>query len=317
MKSEIYKKPWYFAVAAIAFVIKPIANWVVMQLFDEEIAKSFLEKSVPIFSIIPWAAFATVIIICLAKYVYQIKNRKSSPNETERAKIDVLREKMEKMVTENAEIEVIQVFDFSIKGGRDRSIKLNYLIGAADEGIDINTILQTYFHFSFPVYRKVEKVSALYQRYLREKELSQKNIAYTEFLESGKLLCDMLLSELNSIHSPDEIGEYDCEKYRVLARLMPAIANMPIGSILTDEQVEMALIKRKKTGILGAILFDGVYVFRNQSSVVKKDRIYFSFRHTKMKNTVICASINGNGETLGDDNIEEYCKTFIQHFCNE
>ena len=78
----------------------------------------------------------------------------------------------------------------------------------------------------------------------------------------------------------------------------------------------MALIKRKKTGILGAVILDDLYIFRNQNSLAKGDRVYFTFPYDKKRNIILLASISGSCFPSDEEGaIEEYCKRVVSSAC--
>ena len=154
--------------------------------------------------------------------------------------------------------------------------------------------MQTYYYFTYPIYKKIKLVSSHYDDYIEATDPVKKEKAHTAFLESGQELCNNLLNSLNSIKTIDEIGDFHCEMYRVLARLLPAISKEAFERYLKDEQIEMALIKRKKTGILGSVILNDLYIFRNQNSISKSDRIYFTFPYDRKDNIIMLASISGS-----------------------
>ena len=98
---------------------------------------------------------------------------------------------------------------------------------------------------------------------------------WTEFADAGNELCNQLLDLLNDLRSVDDINELHCDMYRVLAKILPTISEEAIESFLQKRDIEETLIKRKKTGILGALVINDLYIFRNQTSITKSNRIYF------------------------------------------
>lgn len=64
MKKFLQEKPWYFATVVLGLILQPIIEWFVMYFFDEEAVKKWLDRSVLISDIIPWALCA-IIFLCV------------------------------------------------------------------------------------------------------------------------------------------------------------------------------------------------------------------------------------------------------------
>ena len=104
---------------------------------------------------------------------------------------------------------------------------------------------------------------------MNETDPARKDDYRTAFCDNGNALCVQILDVLNEIQSTDEIKEHHCDMYRVLAKVLPAISGHAIESFLQNSDVESALIRRKKTGILGAMIINDLYIFRNQNSLAR------------------------------------------------
>jgi len=308
MRKFLSEKPWYFAIVFLSFVITPIFERVMIYYFDEEKIDTILNTSFRIADVLPWSAAGVVFLVCLGVYIYQLRQRKAMDVSSNH--MDYLNGVLKKIINEYEYVESIQAFQFWPKNDNKRKyIKLSYLTGIANEGIEINTILQTYYYFTYSMYKKITTVSGHYSNYISEKDPVRKENAQTAFLNSGKELCESLLNSLNKIQSIDEIGDFHCEMYRVLARLLTAISGKAIESFLNNQEVELALIKRKKSGILGAVILDDLYIFRNQNSLGKRERIYFTFPYDKKLKIILLAAINGSCFPSDQEgNIENYCK---------
>lgn len=315
MRKFLSEKPWYFAVVLLGFVATSIFEQVVTYYFGEEKIAAVLNISFRIADVLPWSVAGVVFLICLGVYNYQLRQRKKM--DVSSHDMEHLNSILEKTINENEYVESIQAFQFWPKNDNSRKyIKLCYLAGIANERIEINTILQTYYYFTYSIYKKIRTVSGHYSNYISENDPVRKEYAQTAFLNDGKELCEILLNSLNDIQSVDEIGDFHCEMYRVLARLLPAISDKAIESFLHNQEVEMALIKRKKTGILGAVILDDLYIFRNQNSLAKGDRVYFTFPYDKKRNIILLASISGSCFPSDEEGaIEEYCKRVVSSAC--
>lgn len=314
MKKLLQEKPWYFATAALGFIAQPIFEWFVMHFFDEEAAKNWLAKSVLISDIIPWAVCAIIFFICTIVYVVQQSNDASKivlPEE-----YDTLSRTLQNAVNENDHIESMQAFQYRAQNATGHMyIKLNYIAGEANERIEINTILQAYFYFTYPIHRKIKNVSSLYNKYLSETDPIQKETCWNNFAKDGNELCNQLLDSLNALEFANDIEEIHCDMYRVLAKLLPTISGEAIKSFLQKSDIEEALIKRKKTGILGALVINDIYIFRNQTSIAKGNRIYFAFPYNNKKNIVFLGSVDGEYFREMKE-VESYCKSVVSNVCS-
>lgn len=115
----------------------------------------------------------------------------------------------------------------------------------------------------------------------------------------------------------NQIEEFHCDLYRVLAKIIPTISKEAIESFLQNSEIEQYLIKRKKTGILGAMVINDLYIFKNQTGLSKSDRIYFLFPYDTKKHIVFLGSINTS--CFSSDNstiIESYCKRIVDDICS-
>ena len=317
MRNFFQEKPWYFALVVLGFIAQPVLEWFVMYFFDENTVKNWLETRVLISDIIPWGLCVLIFFVCTIVYIVQQSRMNSKVVSSD--ELSSLNKTLLTLVDENEYIESMQAFQHRVKNGQNRKyIKLTYLAGAANERIEINTILQTYFYFTYPIYKKIKNVSAQYNKYLSETDPELKTKNKTVFLLEGNELCNQLLDSLNSINSVDEIEELDCDMYRVLAKLLSTISNVAIESFLNNRDIEQALIKRKKTGILGALVINDLYIFRNRTSISKSNRIYFAFPYITKKDIIFLGSIDGDYFNPDEMNsIEEYCKSIVTKICND
>lgn len=157
----------------------------------------------------------------------------------------------------------------------------------------------------------------LYDKYICEQNLEKRHELYLSFLQKGKILCDELLKILNDIQSIDEITEGHEEIYRVLAKILPTISQTAIEWLLKSENrnIEQELIRRKKTGLLGSIMFNSIYIFKNESNSRKKERVYITFQlpNPEKKHIVILASVNEDYIPAGK--IDEVANKILSKCC--
>lgn len=282
MKKFFQEKPWYFALVVLGWIIQPIFEQIVLFFVDDEVIDAWMNTPVLVSNIVPWGLCVIIFFVCTVVYIVQQSRAKSKAVSSD--ELDMLNKTLMAVVDENEHIESMQAFQHRVKNGEGlKYIKLSYLTGVANERIEINTVLQTYFYFTYPTHKKMRNVSSRYDKYLRETDSIQKETYKTEFLTAGNDLCNQLLNSLNTLDSASEIKEIHCDMYRVLAKLLPTISGEAIESFLQKNEVEEALIKRKKTGILGSLVINDLYIFRNQTSLAKGNRIYFAFPYSTEK----------------------------------
>lgn len=316
MKVFLKQKPWYFALSLLGFVIKPLLEELVLCYFDEKTVEKILQYNVTVFKLLPIGFFVFIIIICLLVWNHQIKHQKKEQLSTEQ--LTTINAALSNTIDCNEYVESMQAFQYKIKNANGKKyIKLSYISGIATEQIEINTILQTYFYFTYPIYKKISLISRNYDAYTKETNVIKKGDYKTDFLNLSQQLCDQILKDLNSIKNENEITELHCDMYRVLAKLLPAISETAIESFLKNNEIEMAIIKRKKTGLLGAIITKDLYIFKNKNSVTKKDRIYFAYPANTIDDVVFLGSIDGSCFPTDEiETIENYCKNIVTNTYN-
>lgn len=315
MKKFLHEKPWYFAFSILGFIAQPILEWFIMYFFDEQLAEKWLSKTILVSDIIPWIAAVIIFFVCTIVYIVQILKKNDQMVSSDQ--LNTLNQKLTAIVEDNEYIESMQAFQYRVKNSEGRKyIKLSYLAGTANERIEINTILQTYFYFPYSFYKKIQNISSQYGRYLSEANPVQKEYYWNEFAKAANTLCVQIKDSLDQLRSVNEITELHCDMYRVLAKLLPTISNQAIESFLSMRDIEAAIIKKKKTGILGALVINDLYIFKNQTSMTKSNRIYFTFPYNSKKMIVFLGSIDG--EYFDQVNtIKDYCKQIASLIRND
>ena len=314
MNNNALSKPWYFLSSIIPYFFSVILDKVISLYFPDSFIEKVLNYSVTLKIILPVLLCIAILGLCIWFY---IKNLINSINEhLTPLEFEELNNSLNKLVSDYEYVESVQAYQYWYKNDNDsKYIKVSYLAGAADERIDINSIMQTYFYLPYSIAKKVRGISEQYDNYLRAVDPVEKYNYKVSYKKMGTDLCDLLLKSLNSIKTVNEIGKYHCELYQCLVRIFSLISDKPVEKMLKDDDVEEELIKRRKTGILGSIIIHDSYVFKNHSSITKSNRIYCAFPHNK--STILLASLNGDlfdGENNTD--ILDYCKQ-IQNTINE
>lgn len=311
MNDETRKQPWYFLWAGICYIATILLEKVFSIYFSDTAIKRILELSIKVKVILPFAVFLIVIGICTGKYIKQLRktvNRHLTPSEFEQV------EKVSANIVSNVEyVESVQAYQYWFKNDNDsKYIKVCYLAGSADERIDINSIMQTYYYIPYSLEKKLKNITAQYDNYTKEADGARRLEYKKQYKNSGKEFCELALNSLNGIKSIHEIGKYHCELYRITLRILSLISDEPIETIMKDETIENEIIRRRKTGILGSIIIHDSYVFKNQTSSTKCNRIYLTFPYDIKKGIVLLVSMNNNSlQGVGDTDISEYCQQII------
>lgn len=302
-------QPWYFLLALLPNILSPIWETFFSAYFGEKEAEAILNTtvSVSLRYLFPTILGLILLIIFIINYIIQLRNdvkRQVTPNELEE-----IQKHLKNYVDSFEYIQSIQAYQAWIKNDSNcKYIKVCYLTGAADERIDINSIMQSYFYFPYSIYKKITTTSAYYDQYQAATEPT-KQLAYkNNFMKAGQELCDEILTSLNNLQTEDEIGLYHCELYRTFVRFFSAITGKAVVRVLENENIENALRKKRKSGLLGAIILNDVYVFRNENSINKTDRIYFAFPYDVKRHIIFLGSINSSCFPSNDENdIATYC----------
>lgn len=304
-KSKI-QTPLHIISAIVSFILVQIAEKLVsLYLPDKTIAK-ILENNITLKTVLPFGLAAIVFIIFQFMSISALKknNRQVTPTE-----FDTINSKMKELVNNTEYIDSIQAYQYWCKNDSEsKYIRLCFLTGTAGERIDINSILQTYYYFPYSVDKKLKNISAAYDNYKKELDPTLK----LRYKELGKEFCKSSLESLNKISSVSEINKYHCELYRCTLRILSLISEKPIETILSNPEIEHELTCRRKTGILGSIIIHDPYVFANQSSSTKSNRIYVTFPYNVKKGVILLISINNESfEGSSETDIAEYCQQII------
>lgn len=319
MKDKIKTMPWYFLSVLIPYIISPIIDNMVSTYFGEEEIEMLLSKTITITikTIFPSLVGILILIICVGIYIYRLHTKLKKQLSAD--EIEQLQKNLTEYIDKNEYIESIQAYQFWKKNdSKSKYIKVCYLTGVADERIDINSIMQSYYYIPHSIYNRIKKISSLYDNSKRAKDPNESLQYKNDFKSAGTELSQIMLESLNQITTVDDIGEYHCEIYRSLLRIFSAVSEQSIVRVLKDSDIEEALIKKKKTGILGSIILNDLYIFRNKSSMSKLDRIYFTFPYDVKRGIVFLASMSPSCFTTnGDKDIESYCQQVISDICEK
>ena len=295
-------------------VLAKIGELFVEKVFAESKIADFFNKNISFKVFIPLVIFFVVAIICL------IISLLSKREKNDEKKFFSKKEKLESVLRETVEffpdVESIQAYEYTIKSNQEsKNIITRFYCGIADEEIDINCIMQSYYYFPHSIYKKMEKFVKAY--FCAQKSgVGRKE---KEYLEIGRDLLQKLLEQLNSIHDENSIAKFHCEMYRMTKILLSILNEEANQSILQDEKIERAILQKKRSGILGTILLGTLYIFTNENSKNKK-RAYFSFpiKASKGKELIIIAAVNDGHVAESNkekemDNLCEEVMSFVEN----
>ena len=214
--------------------------------------------------------------------------------------VSMFRTLISSFIMDNELVESVQIYQYNAinknyhygsRSYKQVAIKINYLIGMAKEGIDINALMQTYFEVDFSVFMDMQEIKQYYQKVL-EYRSNTDSIEYKEskncFIKISTKLLGNLLSKLHKIGNIQEIRDKHFTYYRICNVLISLLSNIDSikadvvqgtqSEILKDKpEIEKVLISGKRTGILGSILTEDIYSFMNiKSGSYKQKRVYLT-----------------------------------------
>lgn len=206
-------------------------------------------------------------------------------------RIAMFEEAMKTIVDNSSMIDSAQLYQYSVlsEGKKYTVIKLNSVSGYAQEGVVINSILQTYYKLKKDDYNRFKDVLSIWKQLIFSNrnnmswnERERKNAIFAD--ESMELFSDLknVLNHISSTDLHEDDGEIYYNTYRmltVLYQLMnPSDDINRLPSLLSKtDGVESELHNGKRTGILGSILIEDSFMFRNTGISSKNGRLYIAF----------------------------------------
>lgn len=171
-------------------------------------------------------------------------------------------------------------------------IQCNFIGGVAKQGYEINAIQQTYFDFPHKLYKKIDKIAEAYRIYKNEEE-QRKSLLKKGLKEKIEDVMSDITKELGNLNPADEISEEAYSIYRMYnCYLGLPDFNLDLDLSTINENLKNALNTEKRNNILGAMLLDDLYIFRNENSLNKKNRLYFSFPFLTKKHIIVVGTLN-------------------------
>lgn len=203
---------------------------------------------------------------------------------------------LQEFVNNMGTVDSAQIYSYSISSSKQKNkgeqvvIKLQNVTGYAYEGIDVNQILQTYYPIDKEYYTQFRYILTLWKivgRGMTNELHSQEYLKYVKELDKNMASLFNSLSEILNQATIDNINEHEeyYNFYRMLTVLHTILFNMNSINELPekfltqneDKSVESFLNNGKRTGILGAILLEDLFIFRHSGPSSKHGRIYVSF----------------------------------------
>lgn len=175
---------------------------------------------------------------------------------------EVINKSLKEFIINTPEVLSIQIYSYlEFKHKKDKYIKINYKYGYAENGNNINAILQDHFYIEDKIYMRV------------------KGILETQDLKKHLRFVKGIVTYLNK-KSLNLYTEYDCIKYHLAELILQRTfklsgINKRIVNILNDKEKDLTLRQMKRSGILKGILLKDFYFFINNKGI-KKNRGYLT-----------------------------------------
>lgn len=162
-------------------------------------------------------------------------------------------------------------------------ITLNHIKGYCKNGFDINSILQTTYVLNYEVYKTFRR-----DVWRKWKMLRDDNLKSWEWLElyedvsaGSKKIVEKICKRFSKIDRVGIVEDNDFSYYRLLSILeliLTGTDNVIIFDNVTGkEEIDKCLRRGKRTGVLGSILLEDIFVFSHKGESKKNGRMYVSF----------------------------------------
>ena len=314
MKDFFKHKPWYYISILLSGFASKMYEFLIEAFFEPTKVSEILMMSINVK--VKWIVTAgvalVILIICVGVHLHQInKKKKQCISENE---LEIINLKLENALSDFGYIESIQVYSHHYKTDREfKYLKVEFLTGAADERIEINSVMQTYFYIPHTIANKLKDFSNAYKIYTKS-DAEYRNAAWKNVVTYGEEICSNIYDILNKLESTDEIKVPHYELYRILTVILPTIKQASFKQFLRRSDIENELIKGKRTGLLGSIILDDIYVFKNENSSEKCGRIYLTFPLTLAKHLIVLVALNCEYfSRVTEGNMKEYYSSIINY----
>lgn len=203
---------------------------------------------------------------------------------------NILRE----FVDKNIIIDSAQIYRVTRNKNHSRVVfTLNYEKGYCKAGFDINSMLQTHYVLKYDIYIKFRREIWRKWRRLHNDKLKswEKAELYYNISQSAYYLVEKICNRFRKIDCIGVINEDDFSYYRLLS-ILALILLGEDGVITYDDDIIRNIINHKnkdsnkierylrcgkRTGVLGSILLEDVFIFTHKGDSRKNGRMYVSF----------------------------------------
>lgn len=158
-------------------------------------------------------------------------------------------------------------------------LKINFLLGYAYEGVEVNGLLQSYYTFPKKTFEQILEIINI------SKKLSlfdDTDYLYKLLEEKSEKVIQFIIKILRKIKNENDCKDYHAALYRALLIIIDIIytdynSGRVVTRVLENSEIENTLLTRKRTGILGSILLNRTYIFKHVGSSSKNGRMYVCF----------------------------------------
>ena len=162
-------------------------------------------------------------------------------------------------------------------------ITLNHIKGYCKNGFDINSMLQTTYSLNYDIYKTFRREVWRKWKILRDNELKSWEWIelYSDISESARKIVGKIYERFNKLDSIGIVNDNDFSYYRLLSVLALMLAGkdnlIKFDEVTGKEDIDKCLRRGKRTGVLGAILLEDIFVFSHKGESKKNGRMYVSF----------------------------------------
>ena len=187
-------------------------------------------------------------------------------------------------------------------------ITLNHVKGYCKAGLDINSLLQTNFVLKYDVYKMFRRGVFRKWNRLKYEDLKSWEAAelYNEISVTAKEIASIIMKRMRKIDCVGIVEDNDFSYYRLLSILslilMGGDGIITFDEVSMDKEINRYLRGGKRTGVLGAVLLEDIFIFSHKGESKKNGRMYVSFYFEDMGNpyvTIFSFTPSNLSEKLG------------------
>lgn len=162
-------------------------------------------------------------------------------------------------------------------------ITLNHIKGYCKNGFDINSMLQTTYILNYEIYKTFRRDVWRKWKILRDNNLKSWEWLelYEDISESAKKIVDEIYKRFNKIDCVGIVENNDFSYYRllsILALILTGSDNLiRFDEVTGRKEIDQYLRRGKRTGVLGSILLEDIFIFSHKGESRKNGRMYVSF----------------------------------------